>query len=262
MPDGRIIGAGLVLTGAALALWGFADRDADETATLTQKVSVVQIDAGSGNVRIETGDTQTTTVREHREFWLLNTGKAHHTEGDKLVLAGDCGWQCEADFVVTVPPGTKITGKLASGNADLQGVGDIDLDAASGNISAVDTTGTVVIDIASGDVTVDGASGPVDLETKSGDVKAGRLTGGPVQAKAASGDIEIELDKPTSVTADAKSGDVQVHVPTTGGATYQVDTDTRSGDSDIKIATQPNGTHVLKLSTASGDVEVTPSDER
>jgi DUF4097 and DUF4098 domain-containing protein YvlB len=258
MPDGRIIGAGLVLTGVVLALWGFADRDADDTRSITQKISVVQLDAGSGNVRIEVGDSAGTTVEEHREYWLLNTGKAHHVEGDKLVLDGDCGWQCEADFVVTVPRGTKVTGNSASGDVVLQGVGDVDLDASSGDVTATDLTGAVTLDLASGDVTVDGAAHAVDLETKSGDIKAGRLTGdGPVQAMAASGDIELDLDAPMSVTAEGRSGDVQVHVPLTSGASYNVDAVTRSGDTDVQIRHDPNGTHTLKLSTASGDVEVT-----
>lgn len=254
MPDGRIIGAGLVLVGGAMALWGFADRDTNETATLTQKISIVQLDSGSGDVRIETGDVDATTVREHRSYWLLNGGKAHHTEGDKLILSGDCGWQCSADFVVTVPKGTKVIGKSSSGDVELEGLGDIDVDASSGNIDVVGATGAVTVDLSSGDLTVDGATGAVDLETKSGDIKAGGLSGSPIQAKAASGDVELDLDKPASVTADARSGDVKVHVPE---GTYKVDARTKSGETDVKIPNDPNGTNVLKVTAASGDVEVT-----
>lgn len=257
MPDGRIIGAGLVLTGLALAVWGFAERDADATSSIAQPIGVVQLEAGSGDVRIEAGDAPTTTVQEHREFWLLNTGKAHHVEGGKLVLEGDCGWQCSADFVVTVPAGTKVTGKSASGDVILNGVGDIDLDAASGNVTATGTTGAVTLDIASGDAVVEGAGGAIDLETKSGDITATDLTGGPVKATAASGDIELTLKTPGAVTAEGKSGDVQVHVPVTQGVKYRVDADTKSGETDINIPTDPAGTYVLKLSTASGDVQVT-----
>ena len=256
MPDGRIIGAGLVATGMALAIWGFAERDADSTSSIAQPISVVQLNAGSGTVQIRTSDAPTTTVQEHREFWLLNTGKAHHVEGDKLVLDGNCGWKCSADFVVTVPAGTKVTGKSGSGDVDLEGVGDIDLNAASGNVTVTGATGTVTLDIASGDAAVDGAAGAVDLETKSGDITATDLTGGPVKAKAASGDIDLTLKKPAAVTADGKSGDIQVHVPVTEGVKYSVDAGTKSGDREVNIPSDPTGTYVLRLSAASGDVLV------
>jgi Ca2+-binding RTX toxin-like protein len=260
MPDGRIIGAGLVLTGVALAIWGFAERDADDTSSIAQPISVVQLNAGSGTVQIRTSDAPTTTVQEHRAFWLLNTGKAHHVEGDKLVLEGDCGWQCSADFIVTVPAGTKVTGKSASGDVHLEGVGDIDLDAASGNVTVTGSTGAVTLDIASGDAVVEGAAGAVDLETKSGDITANDLTAGPVKAKAASGDIDLTLTKPAAVTADGKSGDIQVHVPVTESVKYRVEADTRSGDTEINIPSYPSGTYLLKVSTASGDVQVNPAE--
>jgi DUF4097 and DUF4098 domain-containing protein YvlB len=260
MPDGRIIGAGLVLTGVALAIWGFAERDATDTSSIAQPISVVQLNAGSGTVQIRTSDAPTTTVEEHREFWLLNTGKAHHVEGDKLVLDGDCGWKCSADFIVTVPAGTKVSGKSGSGDVDLEGVGDIDLDAASGNVTVTGATGAVTLDIASGDAAVDGAAGAVDLETKSGDITATDLTSATVKAKAASGDIDLTLKKPAAVTADGRSGDIQVHVPVTDGVKYRVEADTRSGDTEVNIPRDPSGTYLLKLSTASGDVVVNSAE--
>ncbi|HZO63887.1 MAG: DUF4097 family beta strand repeat-containing protein [Kribbellaceae bacterium] len=254
MPDGRSVGAGLVLTGLALAVWGFGDRDSNETHTVDAQIGMVELDMKSGDVRIETGDVDRTTVREHREYWLMKTGESYKVTDGKLVLDGDCGWQCTADFVVTVPRGSKVTGETGSGDVVLEGLGDIDVESGSGNVTATDAAGAVTIDIASGDLTVDGAAGPVDLETKSGEIKAGRLTGGQhVQARAASGDIELDLDAPAQVTADGRSGDISVRVPE---GSYNVEADTRSGDTDVQVASSPEGTHLLKLDTASGDVEV------
>ncbi len=255
MPDGRSVGAGLVLAGLALAVWGFGDRDSNETHAIDEQISAVQLDMKAGDVRIESGDVGRTTVREHREYWVMKTGDSFKVEDGKLVLDGDCGWQCTTDFVITVPRGTKVTGETGSGDVVLQGVGDIDVESGSGNVTATDTGGGVRLDVASGDLTVDGASGAVDIETKSGDLKATRLTGGQqVQAKAASGDIELDLDAPAPVTADGKSGSITLQVPE---GSYNVDADTRSGDTDVQVASSPDGTHLLKLDTASGDVEVT-----
>jgi hypothetical protein len=252
MPDGRTIGAGLVLTGLALAIWGFGDRDSNEVDAVDDPIRTVALDMKSGNVRVETGDDSRTTIRQHREYWVVKTGDAYHVEGDKLVLDGDCGWQCTADFVVTVPRGTRIEGKSASGDVVLENVGDVSVEVASGNVTARGA-GAVTVDAASGDVVVDGATGTIDLESRSGDVKAGGLTGGPVSVKSASGDAVVDLDKPASVTATSKSGDVSVHVP--DGA-YAVDTDTRSGDERVRISSDPAAPNKITASSASGDVEV------
>ena len=262
MPDGRIIGGGLVVVGVCLALGAFIERDTDDTSTIDQKISQVELQTGSGDVRIETGDVPTTKVEEHREFLLFNTGKAHRVEdGGKLVLDSDCGWRCEATWIVTVPKGTKVTGKSASGNVVLDGVGDVDVRAASGDVTVTDATGSVRVDVASGNTTVDGAVGGIDLTAKSGDITATGLSGGgEIKADAASGDIELTLQEPASVTADAASGDVVVHVPSGANATYKVDTETKSGEATVRIPTDPAGTNVLTLRTKSGDVEVTGAD--
>ena len=262
MADGRIIGGGLVVLGLALAAGAFAERETDDTTTIDQAITQVELQTGSGDVRIETGDVPSTKVEEHREFLLFNTGKAHRVEdGGKLVLDSDCGWRCEATWVVTVPMGTKVTGKSASGNIELRGVGAVDVRAASGDVTVNDATGSVRVDVASGNTTVKGAVGGVDLTAKSGDITATDLSGGgEVKADAASGDIELTLKDPTSVTADAASGDVIVHVPATAGTKYKVDTETKSGEATVRIPTDPAATTVLTLRTKSGDVEVTGAD--
>lgn len=253
MADGRTIGAGLVLTGLAVAVWGFGDRNANEVHAVDEAIQVVELNAKSGNVRVEVGDGPGTTVREHREYWLVRSGDAYHVEGDKLVLDGDCGWQCTADFVVTVPRGTRITGESASGDVVLEDVGDVDVKVASGNVTVRNGV-AVTVDAASGDVVVDGASGAVDLESSSGDVKAGALTGGePVTAKSSSGDVVVDVDEATSVTAESESGDVAVHVP--DGA-YAVDAHTRSGDRNVNVTDDRNSPNRLKVSSSSGDIEV------
>jgi DUF4097 and DUF4098 domain-containing protein YvlB len=252
MPDGRSIGAGLVLTGLALAIWGFGDRNANEVHAVDDPIRVVSLDMKSGNVRIETSDDSRTTIREHREYWVVKTGDAYHVEGDTLVLDGDCGWQCTADFVVTVPRGTRIEGESASGDILVENVGDVDLKVASGNVTAHGAR-AVTVDAASSDVVVDGATGAIDLESRSGDVKAGALTGGPVTGKSSSGDVVVDLDQPASVTASSRSGDVSVHVP--DGA-YTVRTDTRTGDERVHVTSDPNATDTIDASSASGDVEV------
>ena len=260
MPDGRIIGGGLVVVGLALAVWGFADREVNDTSTTEQKITQVELRTGSGDVRIETGDTTTTTIEEHREFWLLNGGKAHRIENGKLILEGDCGWQCSASYVVTVPAGVSVTGRSSSGDVVLEGVKDIDLEASSGNVTATGSTGSVSLDLSSGDAVVAGASGAVDLRASSGDITATDLRGGPIKADASSGDIELTLQKPMSVTAEAASGNIDLHVPVPAGTSYKIDGDSNSGEREIGVPTDPASSIVLDLNTKSGDVTVTNAD--
>jgi hypothetical protein len=257
MADNRQLGALLILAGAALAVWSFGDRESDDTHRVSDKISVVELTGHDSDVTIEVSDSAETTVKEKRSFWLINRGAAYRVEGDKLILDGDCGWNCGADFTVTVPRNTRVTGELHSGNLTVSGVSEVNVQERSGDIAVDNVTGPVKVKSNSGEVRLGDVAGPVDVEVNSGEIKADALHG-TVKAKANSGDVEVTLAAPSDVTIEGGSGDVKVTVP---HGSYAVQTDTGSGEvDDDEVVPDPTAPeHRLNLSTRSGDISVRQS---
>ncbi|MGH3368925.1 MAG: DUF4097 family beta strand repeat-containing protein, partial [Nocardioidaceae bacterium] len=233
------------------AVWSFGDRDTDETHEVQDRISVVKLDTDEGNVTIEAAEVEQTTVHEKRSFWLIKRGDAFKVEGDTLVLNGDCGWNCDADFVVKVPRDTKVLGDLGSGDVVLSGVAGVDTSSQSADLKVRDVTGPVRIETTSGNVELDRIKGTLDVEVNSGDVTGRHLSGGSVRLKATSGDLKLDLDEPNPVSAEATSGEIDVTVP---DDSYEVTADTSSGDKDIKVPSVTDGTHRIDAHTTSGDI--------
>jgi hypothetical protein len=255
MSESKQLGAVLLVAGAALAFWQFGDRDSTDGHEISERISTVQLAAKSADITIKVSGDDKTTVEEKRRFWLWKHGDAYSVDDGVLKLDGDCGWQCSADFVVTVPRGTKVTGENGSGDISIAGVGGVDAKSRSGTIEISDVTGDVKVDLTSGDVVVKDLTGKLDVTATSGDIEASGLKGGPVDVETTSGDLELELAEANDVRAKGTSSDIEVTAPTGG---WNVNTETRSGDVENGLGDDPNGSHTIEATTTSGDIELRP----
>lgn len=230
--------AGVALIGAAVAVglgwWWPSTADADDV--VRERISAVELDTDSGNVTIRTGDVDTTRVQQRFDYTWGEPDAAFSVEDGRLRLA-DCGWTCSVDYDVVVPRGTSVSGKVDSGNIELEGVTGADVETDSGNIELRDVDG---------DVKADADSGDID----------GIQLSGNVEAEADSGNITLSLAKPGNVTADVDSGNIDLIVP---DATYRVSGKTDSGQRDVAVATDPDAGHELELESDSGNVTVARS---
>jgi DUF4097 and DUF4098 domain-containing protein YvlB len=173
-------------------------------------------------------------------------------EGDTLVLNGDCGWNCDADFVVKVPRGTKVTGDIGSGDLVVTGAAGVDTSSRSGEVKVQDVEGRVRVETTSGNVELDRIDGGLDVEVTSGDITGEHLSGGAERVKTSSGDIELDLDEANPVSVEGTSGDIEVTVPNSGS--YTVTTDAASGEVDNDVPPVQKGTHPIDVRTTSGDI--------
>jgi len=244
------VGALLLVAGAGMAFWSFGDKDSTSTHEVTDKISVVRLDSPNADVTIKVADVDKTTVEERRSYWLVKHD-AFGVDGETLKLDGDCGWRCRADFVVTVPRGTKVTGENGTGDLTVAGASGVDVSSRSGEVSLSDVTGDVKLDLTSGDVEIDRLTGKLEIEANSGDLEAKHLKGGPVNVETSSGDLNLGLDEAVDVRAKGTSSDIDVTAPS--GA-YQVHTKTHSGEVDNGLGNDPAGGHSIDASTVSGDV--------
>jgi hypothetical protein len=256
MSETKKLGAVLLVAGAALAFWQFGDRDSTDDHEVGERISTVQLAAKSADVTIKVSDDDKTTVQEKRTFWLWKKGDAYSVDDGVLKLDGDCGWQCTADFVVTVPRGTKVTGENGSGDISVSGVSGVDAKSRSGEFEVSNVTGDVKIDLTSGDVIVRDLTGKLDVKATSGDIEASGLKGGPVNVETTSGDLELRMAEANDVRAKGTSGDIEVSAP---AGSWNVSTQARSGDVENGLGDDPDGTHTLEATTTSGDIELRAS---
>lgn len=244
-------GALLLVAGAGMAFWAFGEKDSSNKHEVSDKISTVRLDSPNADVTIKVADVDKTTIEEQRSYWLVKSGDAFEVDEETLTLDGDCGWQCRADFVVTVPRGTKVTGQNGSGDLAISGASGIDAKSRSGEVSLTDISGDVKLDLTSGDVDIDGLTGKLEVNANSGDIEAKGLKGGPVRVDITSGDLRLELDEAADVRAKGTSSDIKVTAPS---GSYKVHTDTRSGEVENGLGDAPDGSHSIDASTVSGDV--------
>ncbi|HWD79694.1 MAG TPA: DUF4097 family beta strand repeat-containing protein [Kribbella sp.] len=253
MAENKQLGIILLVAAAGLAFWQFGDRDSDETHKISDKITTVQLAAGHSDITIKVSDDDQTSVREKRTFWFFKHGDAYSVNDGTLKLDGDCGWQCSADYEVTVPRGTKVIGQNGSGDIQISGVAGVDAKSTSGKVELRDVEGDVNLHVTSGDVSVHGLNGKLDVKANSGDIEGKDLEGGPVTVETTSGDMDLTLAEANDVTAKGTSGGIQIKTP---GTDYKTDLDSKNGDIDNKVGNTTTGSHTITATTTSGDIEL------
>jgi hypothetical protein len=265
-----------VAAGSLTACVEFKQESFTEDRTIDVPVTAVRLQNGSGDVRIvrSSGVPDTTVKRTvvHAPRDERPSGDSHRVEGETLVLDG-CGNRCTVHYEVVVPrEGVRAHGEVGSGAVVLEGLGDVEIDAGSGDVRVGDISGRVYVDAGSGAVTGRGVAGDFVAEVGSGDVNVADVRGntvlhvssgsvhalrmgGEVEVDAGSGDVDLELLTARSVRAQAGSGSVRVRVPS---GVYRVTADTGSGDVDTAaVRNSADAEHELRLRSGSGDVTVT-----
>ncbi|WP_405062860.1 DUF4097 domain-containing protein [Kribbella sp. NBC_01505] len=251
--ESRQLGVAVLVIAAGIGLWQFAGKDSDDEHKVATKIDTVRLAADNADVTIKVSDDDTTTVKENRHYWFFKRGDAYDVEGSTLKLDGDCGWNCSADYEVTVPRGTKVVGENGSGDLSFTGVAGVDADSRSGKVELTDVSGDVKLDLTSGDVDISNLVGRLQIKANSGDIDADGLRGGAVDIETSSGDIGLDLTEANDVRVKGTSGDVEISAP---GGGYKVTTDTRSGEVENALGNDSAGTHSITAATVSGDIEL------
>lgn len=231
--------AALVTTGVAvggLGACGMLRKNFEDDTTLSQKVTAVRLDSGSGGVTLR-GVDGAAHVALHRyvEYGGDRPQEATHRVENGVLVLGGCGNDCSVAYTVDLPAGRPVTGETSSGAVKLSRTGAVQV-----------TTGAGAIDL-------DDISGSVETRSGSGAITGHGLKGGPVRAKSSGGAVELALSTPQDVRAEADSGAVTLTVP---DGSYRVVTRTGSGGQDVAVPNDPAGEHRLDLTTGSGGITV------
>jgi lia operon protein LiaG len=189
-----------------------------------------------------------TTLRV-RDDGTFGDGGSWRRDGREVRITGrGRGLEAYADLRVSVPAGRRVALHLGVGKAFVSNVdGVIVVQAASADVSAERTRGTLRIDTGSGNVDVRDASGDVTLESGSGDITATGVHGGRVRLDTGSGNITLTGAEATELHIDTGSGDVTV----SGVKGDDLSFDTGSGNVDVGLTATFRS---LTIDTGSGDV--------
>ncbi|HEY2699077.1 MAG TPA: DUF4097 family beta strand repeat-containing protein [Pseudonocardiaceae bacterium] len=264
---GTLLAVGVLATGCRYGFNAESNQATDDTA-LNQSISEVHVDSGAGDVSVQVGSTA--SVHRIVHYADSKPGSSQTVAGGVLTL-NDCGENCTADYVVTLPANAKVDGGTSSGNITVSGASSVDVQASSGDVSVEAATGSVSVtsssgDIkiasagadvqaksSSGDIAVNGVTGTVSLQTSSGKLQATGTKGASTTAHGNSGDIVVSPAVAQNLDLQSTSGDITVTAP---GRSYKVNVPAGSGDHRIGIPTDPNGQFTITASANSGDVKI------
>ena len=215
---------------------------------------------GAGEIRLETGEGEETTVvleplrdndASRNAVEAARVELRERSGGFELVVDArdrQRGFGRGAEVLVDIrcPDGASVTSK--SGSADIEGngrFGAVDVETGSGDVSFGQIAGDAKVNAASGDVQLASVGAEARVNTASGDVQVGWI-GGDAKVNSASGDVLLR-DVAGSLDVNSASGDVLVRE--VGGA---VSVNTASGDQSIGSVSSGS----VGLKSASGDLKV------
>ncbi|GAA2854212.1 hypothetical protein GCM10010517_12240 [Streptosporangium fragile] len=217
---GALLSSVFALSGCQFGL-DFRDQNQDVVSyDVTDKVTALEVESGSGDIVINESDRSGIHVTETVHWRGKRPATEHNVDGGRLTLRYACDDpSCSVDYKVEVPRG--LTAKLDTG---------------------------------SGTITLRGLSGKVDAVSGSGDVDAGDLRARRFVADTGSGEIEARFrGTPDHVEIESGSGDATAYLPK---GSYDVTAETGSGDRTIEVTDDPSAPRKVTVKTGSGNVGV------
>jgi hypothetical protein len=221
-----VLGALLVLCGAAVGVAEAFKHDRTVTQTVDRHIDRVVINAGTGNVHLQGTAASRVTVQEKLR-WLWRRPRVRvHVSGSTLTVSGSC-------------PSTGPVNRCKS---------DLDL--------AIPFDADVVVAGDTGNVTAERLAGHLELRTDTGDVEGRDLNPASVRATTDAGDVDLAFTtEPVSVSANSSAGDIRLSLPQ--GGEYRVDAGTNAGEVDVQgVVRNDMAVRSISASTDAGDVTI------
>jgi DUF4097 and DUF4098 domain-containing protein YvlB len=220
----------------------------------------LDIKLGAGEIRLETAETEQTTVLleplrdndasaaavEAARVDVRDHGGKHEVVIDVRDRGRGIFRNAQVLVAVTCPEGTSVDTKTGSAEVAGRGrFGSIEVESGSGDVEFEELSGDARVDAASGDVQLGSIGGAARVNTASGDVQM-RSVGGDAKINSASGDVIIR-EVGGELSVNSASGDVLVRE-----VRGSVSVSTASGDQNIGSV----ATGRVDLKSASGDLKV------
>jgi hypothetical protein len=247
----------VLLVAVLVVLFGTACTHADgnfqRTFTVTGAPDV-EINNGTGNVTVRTGDVNSVQVSAEIEAFALSPEfVVERIEKDPPLLQSgnrihigrgrsynDPFREVSIHYTVTVPANTRLISKVGTGDQDISGIkGSLKAESGTGNLRISDCTNEARINAGTGSIDAEHVDGIVALETGTGDIHLQTSKATRAEASTGTGNIVVEsIEGP--LTAHTGTGDINVDgLPT---AMWQVGT----GTGNVAFRAQPKASYRLE----------------
>ncbi len=238
------------------------DREIDE------KVTKINIDYISGDVTINTHDSDKVSVKETANIDLRDPQKVHTWVNDGTLYVRFCQSIKRINFTnihkkleLTLPSARDledVTVEVSSGNLNCSGItsGSFTSHLSSGNLTCKDiTAGGFDAKLSSGNANVDGSGKNIKIKASSGNINI-KQSGdcSSMTIDSSSGNITTEADKVSKMDVHASSGNITV----TANEITELNSRSSSGHNTFDFAVAPK-TSAIKSS--SGWVKITMPED-
>jgi len=238
------------------------DREIDE------KVTKINIDYISGDVTINTHDSDKVSVKETANIDLRDPQKVHTWVNDGTLYVRFCQSIKRINFTnihkkleLTLPSSQDledVTVEVSSGNLNCSGItsGTFTSHLSSGNLTCKDiTAGGFDAKLSSGNANVDGSGKNIKIKASSGNINI-KQSGdcSSMTIDSSSGNITTEADKVSKMDVHASSGNITV----TANEITELNSRSSSGHNTFDFAVAPK-TSAIKSS--SGWVKITMPED-
>ena len=238
------------------------DREIDE------KVTKINIDYISGDVTINTHDSDKVSVKETANIDLRDPQKVHTWVNDGTLYVRFCQSIKRINFTnihkkleLTLPSSQDledVTVEVSSGNLNCSGItsGSFTSHLSSGNLTCKDiTAGGFDAKLSSGNANVDGSGKNIKIKASSGNINI-KQSGdcSSMTIDSSSGNITTEADKVSKMDVHASSGNITV----TANEITELNSRSSSGHNTFDFAVAPK-TSAIKSS--SGWVKITMPED-
>ena len=224
----------------------YGDYTAPRNATVDARgARRVEIEGRSGILRVTgvdgLGEVRVRgTARASREAWLADIKLVARREGDVVIVQADIpdmewrdshGWGNNTralDLVIEVPKGIATRVEDGSGEAEIRGVGALDVRDGSGTLEIEDVASATVVDgsgelrvrTVRGDVRVTDGSGAITVEDVTGTVTIDEDGSGEIEVERVRGAVTVGEDGSGSIGVRNVGGDFVVRRDASGGIDY------------------------------------------
>ena len=234
------------------------DREIDE------KVTKINLDYVSGDVTINTADTDKVSVKETANCSLKDPQKVHTWVNEGTLYVRFCQSLKKVNFTnikknleLTLPSSQDLDDvivEISSGDLNMSGVATAGLNArlSSGDANLDIAGKKVQIKVSSGDIalTEKGENESVDINSSSGKVIVKQNGScGSMNIRSSSGNVTADVDKISKMDISVSSG----HIEVTGNEITELNSRSSSGHNTFELGSAPK-TSTIKSS--SGWVKV------
>ncbi len=245
---GVSLGLALLLGARPLAAQGDERLQRIDTTFAFDASGSVNLGVIGGEITVRGGEAGRIRIQASVERGWLDASLGRSRVSIEVRARG--GRTGSAEYVVIVPPGTRVVASSVSGDITVEGTaGEVTATSVNGDVNVRGSRRRLEATTVTGDLDITDATGTIRLESVNSDILAEGLVG-ELTAETVSGEIELRRSRLDAIRATTGAGDIQYDGPFAPRGTYRFET--HAGD--IEFGLPANAGASLSLETYSGGI--------